>query len=225
MIFTVEKNGEYYRFKNESYGYLCSNGTGNNAFYSKDFSEDGVTADDADWLVRSCSGGVGGYEMESRTAKYNGKYSQWLEYYADSFKTYSMYNVTDYTIYSFYFYGVADGVNVTRGIVNAPSVDFGTVYTAYVGQDYTLTFTIDAPFGVAGDVTVTLGGKTLPATLSAGTYSVTIPAADISGDKLTVSVSAKDAEGVSIAGTVEIPVLDEPVISDLTPHRERPDGR
>ena len=217
VIFTVEKNGEYYRFKNESYGYLCSNGTGNNAFYSKDFSEDGVTADDADWLVRSCSGGVGGYEMESRTAKYNGKYSQWLEYYADSFKTYSMYSVTDYTIYSFYFYGVADGVNVTRGIVNAPSVDFGTVYTAYVGQDYTLTFTIDAPFGVAGDVTVTLGGKTLPATLSAGTYSVTIPAADISGDKLTVSVSAKDAEGVAIAGTVEIPVLDEPVISDLTP--------
>ena len=217
VIFTVEKNGEYYRFKNESYGYLCSNGTGNNAFYSKDFSEDGVTADDADWLVRSCSGGVGGYEMESRTAKYNGKYSQWLEYYADSFKTYSMYNVTDYTIYSFYFYGVADGVNVTRGIVNAPSVDFGTVYTAYVGQDYTLTFTIDAPFGVAGDVTVTRGGKTLPATLSAGTYSVTIPAADISGDKLTVSVSAKDAEGVAIAGAVEIPVLDEPVISDLTP--------
>lgn len=48
VIFTVEKNGEYYRFKNESYGYLCSNGTGNNAFYSKDFSEDGVTADDAD---------------------------------------------------------------------------------------------------------------------------------------------------------------------------------
>ena len=78
----MEKNGEYYRFKNESYGYLCSNGTGNNAFYSKDFSEDGVTADDADWLVRSCSGGVGGYEMESRTAKYNGKYSQWLEYYS-----------------------------------------------------------------------------------------------------------------------------------------------
>ena len=224
VIFTVEKNGEYYRFKNESYGYLCSNGTGNNAFYSKDFSEDGVTADDADWLVRSCSGGVGGYEMESRTAKYNGKYSQWLEYYADSFKTYSMYNVTDYTIYSFYFYGVADGVNVTRGIVNAPSVDFGTVYTAYVGQDYTLTFTIDAPFGVAGDVTVTLGGKTLPATLSAGTYSVTIPAADISGDKLTVSVSAKDAEGVAIAGTVEIPVLDEPVISDLTPNANAQTG-
>ena len=194
VIFTVEKNGEYYRFKNESYGYLCSNGTGNNAFYSKDFSEDGVTADDADWLVRSCSGGVGGYEMESRTAKYNGKHSQWLEYYADSFKTYSMYNVTDYTIYSFYFYGVADGVNVTRGIVNAPSVDFGTVYTAYVGQDYTLTFTIDAPFGVAGDVTVTLGGKTLPATLSAGTYSVTIPAANPEGALYDMSLASASSQ-------------------------------
>ena len=37
VVFTVEKNGQYYRFKNEAYGYLCSNGTGNNAFYSKDF--------------------------------------------------------------------------------------------------------------------------------------------------------------------------------------------
>lgn len=78
VVFTVEKNGEYWRFKNDTYGYLCSNGTGNNAFYSKDFSEEGVTADDADWLVRTCSGGVGGYEMESRTAKYNGTYSHWL---------------------------------------------------------------------------------------------------------------------------------------------------
>lgn len=106
VVFTVEQNGEYLRFKSDAYGYLCSNGTGNNAFYSKDFSEEGVTTDDADWLVRTCSGGVGGYEMESRTAKFNNRYSQWLEYYSDSFKTYSMdkSKVTDYTIYSFFFY-------------------------------------------------------------------------------------------------------------------------
>ncbi len=63
-----------------------------------------TASEDADWLVRECSGNVGGYEMESRTAKYNGKYSQWLEYYSDSFKVYSMYSSTgdlDYTIYSF----------------------------------------------------------------------------------------------------------------------------
>ena len=52
VVFTVEQNGEYLRFKSEAYGYLCSNGTGNNAFYSKDFSEEGVTTDDADWLRR-----------------------------------------------------------------------------------------------------------------------------------------------------------------------------
>ena len=32
VVFTVEQNGEYLRFKSEAYGYLCSNGTGNNAF-------------------------------------------------------------------------------------------------------------------------------------------------------------------------------------------------
>ena len=95
-VFTVEKSGDYYRFHNKTYGYLCAGGTGNNAFYSA------TAGDDADWLLRTCSGGVGGYEMESRTAKYKG-HSQWLEYYSDSFKVYSMYNVTDYTIYSFSF--------------------------------------------------------------------------------------------------------------------------
>ena len=87
VVFEVKKNGNYYEFYNETYGYLCANGTGNNAFYQKEVSAD------ADWTLRVCSGGVGGYEMESRTAKFNGQYSQWLEYYSDSFKVYSMYNV------------------------------------------------------------------------------------------------------------------------------------
>ena len=74
VVFTVERSGEYYRFRNETYGYLCSNGTGNNAFYSL------TASDDADWTVEPCSGGVGGYQLESRTAKFNGRYSQFLEY-------------------------------------------------------------------------------------------------------------------------------------------------
>ncbi|EKC61914.1 hypothetical protein LEA_12108, partial [human gut metagenome] len=40
VVFTVERSGEYYRFRNETYGYLCSNGTGNNAFYSQTAGED-----------------------------------------------------------------------------------------------------------------------------------------------------------------------------------------
>ncbi|MGM9592311.1 MAG: S-layer homology domain-containing protein [Oscillospiraceae bacterium] len=215
VVFTVEKNGEYWRFKNDTYGYLCSNGTGNNAFYSKDFSEEGVTADDADWLVRTCSGGAGGYEMESRTAKYNDKYSQWLEYYADSYKTYSMYNVTDYTIYSFYFYPVAEGVSLSGGVVNIPAVSFNAP-DAYVGQDYTLTFTVDAVFGVQ-ELTVKLGDETLQATEADGIYTVVIPQEKVAGDKLSVTVSGKDTKDAVISGSVEIAVKDEPVITDVTP--------
>ena len=216
VVFTVEQNGEYLRFKSDAYGYLCANGTGNNAFYSKDFSEEGVTTDDADWLVRTCSGGVGGYELESRTAKFNGKYSQYLEYYSDSFKTYSMNKVTDYTIYSFFFYPVADGVNVTDGIVNAPAVDFGTILAAYVGQPYTLNFAVDAVFGVK-TLSVKLGEKQLDYTETETGYTVTIPTADVTGEKLVVTVSGEDNKGVAFTQSAEIPVLDEPVISNVTP--------
>ena len=215
VVFTVEQNGEYLRFKSEAYGYLCANGTGNNAFYSKDFSEEGVSTKDADWLVRTCSGGVGGYELESRTAKFSG-HSQWLEYYADAFKTYSMYKVTDYTIYSFFFYPVADGVKVTDGIVNAPAVDFGTILAAYVGQPYTLNFAVDAVFGVK-TLSVKLGEKQLDYTETETGYTVTIPTADVTGEKLVVTVSGEDNKGVAFAQSAEIPVLDEPVISNVTP--------
>ena len=83
-IFEVRQSGQYYRFYNDTYGYLSASGTGtgNKAYYS-------MTADEnADWLVRTCSGNAGGYEMESRTAKFKG-YSQWMEYYANGFTVYS----------------------------------------------------------------------------------------------------------------------------------------
>ena len=210
VVFTVEANGEYLRFRNETYGYLCSNGTGNNAFYSKEASED------ADWTVTDCSGGVGGYQMESRTAKFNGKYSQFLEYFSESYKTYSMNKATDYTIYSFFFYPVAEGISVTGGIVNAPAVDFGTILDAYVGMDYTLSFTVDAVFGVR-DLTAKLGEEELTVTKNGDAYAVTIPVAMVTGDKLTVTVSGTDTKGVAFEGIAVIPVKDEPVITNVTP--------
>ena len=221
VVFTVEQNGEYYRFRNDTYGYLCANGTGNNAFYTQ------TASDDADWLVRTCSGGVGGYEMEHRTAKYSG-HSQWLEYYSDSFKVYSMYSSTgqlDYTIYSFSFYPVAEGTQTVDGIVNTPAVDFGTVAPAYVGQDYELTFTVDAPFGVQGHMTAALNGTALTVTKGEdGTYTVTIPAALVAGDTLTVTVSGKDTKGTAISGTAVIPVKNEPVFSDPKPTKAAQTG-
>ena len=212
VVFEVQKNGDYYRFYNKTYGYLCAGGTGNNAFYSATASED------ADWLVRTCSGGVGGYEMESRTAKYKG-HSQWLEYYSDSFKVYSMYNVTDYTIYSFFFYPVGPGT-ISDGVVNNPAVVLGDLPYAYVGTDYSFTFTVDAPFGVRGDMTAKLNGTALTVTKGEdGTYTVTIPAASVTGDKLTVNISGTDNKYIPISAAAEITVKDEPVFSDPTPAR------
>ena len=210
-VFTVEKNGEYYRFKTANDGYLCSNGTGNNAFYSMEATED------ADWTVTDCDGGVGGFDLQSRTAKYSG-YGQWLEYYGGSYKTYSMNpsKVTDYTIYSFYFYPVADGTTVTDGVVNLPAVSFNAP-DAYAGQDYTLTFTVDAVFGVQGALTVKLGEQALEYTVENGTYTAAIPAAKVVGERLTVTVSGTDTKGAAITGTVTIAVKDEPVISNVTP--------
>ena len=138
LVFIVEKNGEYFRFRNETYGYLCSNGTGNNAFYQAEATED------ADWTLATQGSG---FTLESRTAKFNGRYAQYLEYYGGSYKTYSMYNVTDYDIYTFQFYPCANG-QLSGGVVNQPAVTFGALADAYVGAGYTFTFTVNAVFGV-----------------------------------------------------------------------------
>ena len=245
VVFTVEQNGEYLRFKSEAYGYLCSNGTGNNAFYSKDFSEEGVTTDDADWLVRECSGGVGGYEMESRTAKFNNRYSQWLEYYSDSFKTYSMdkSKVTDYTIYSFFFYPVADGVNVDGGLVVQPTITFPeTMLPAYVGSDYEFELEIDTIYEIdnpwieysvkKADGTYIPGISQLQGntdvevldgfTTGKGRVHITVFDSDIAkaaeaGSTMTLTFAFKDVKGNEARASYTVDILDEAVISNVKP--------
>ena len=242
VVFTVEQNGEYLRFYSDAYGYLCSNGTGNNAFYSKDFSEEGVTTDDADWLVRECSGGVGGYEMESRTAKFNNRYSQWLEYYSDSFKTYSMdkSKVTDYTIYSFFFYPVADGVNVDGGLVVQPTITFPeTMLPAYVGSNYKFDLEIDTIYAIdnpwieysvrdekgnlvdgvtsSTDVEVLGDFTTGKGTAHITVWDTQIAKAAENGSTMTLTFAFKDIKGNEARASYTVDILDEPVISNVTP--------
>ena len=215
VVFTVERSGEYYRFRNETYGYLCSNGTGNNAFYSL------TASDDADWTVEPCSGGVGGYQLESRTAKFNGRYSQFLEYYSDSYKTYSMYNVTDYTIYSFFFYGVADSVKLDGGIVNDPAVKFTSADSVKGGQDYTLTFTVDDAKAVQ-KLEILVDGRSAGVitdyTADGSNYTANVPAAMLAGsDQVTFTVRVTNVSGVSYSGSLVVTVVDEPSIGAVTP--------
>lgn len=245
VVFTVEKNGEYLRFKSEAYGYLCSNGTGRNAFYSKDFTEEGVTTDDADWLVRTCSGGVGGYELESRTAKYSG-HSQWLEYFSDVFQTYSMYSSTgdlDYTIYSFFFYPVADGVNVDGGLVVQPTITFPeTMLPAYVGNDYEFELEIDTIYEIdnpwieysvkKADGTYIPGISQLQGntdvevldgfTTGKGRVHITVFDSDIAkaaeaGSTMTLTFAFKDIKGNEARASYTVDILDEAVISNVKP--------
>ena len=242
VVFTVEQNGEYLRFKSDAYGYLCANGTGNNAFYSKDFSEEGVTTEDADWLVRECSGGVGGYELESRTAKFSG-HSQWLEYFSDSFKVYSMYSKTgdlDYTIYSFFFYPVADGVNVDGGLVVQPTITFPeTMLPAYVGSNYEFDLEIDTIYaiddpwieysirdekgkligGVMGgtDVEVLDGFTTGKGRVHITVFDTDVEEAAKAGSKMTLTFAFKDVKGNEARASYTVNILDEPVISNVTP--------
>ena len=246
VVFTVEPNGEYLRFKSDAYGYLCANGTGNNAFYSKDFSEEGVSTKDADWLVRTCSGGVGGYELESRTAKFSG-HSQWLEYFSDSFKVYSMYSKTgdlDYTIYSFFFYPVAEGVNVDGGLVVQPTITFPeTMLPAYVGDDYEFDLEIDTIYAIdnpwieysvkkadgtyiPGDLSELQGNTDVEVldgfTTGKGRVHITVFDSDIAeaakvGGKMTLTFAFKDVKGNEARASCTVDILDEPVISNVTP--------
>ena len=245
VIFTAERNGDYYRFKSEAYGYLCSNGTGSNAFYSKDFSEEGVTANDADWLVRTCSGGVGGFEMESRTAKFSG-HSQWLEYYNDSYKSYSMYNKDgklDYTIFSFFFYPVAEGVNVIDGLVVKPTITFPEVMLdAYVGQDYEFEldintiYPIDDPWteysiqcadgsyipGISElqsdtDVEVLDGFVSGKGKAHITVFDSLVAKAAAKGDYMILTFAFKDTKGNEAKASYKVTIKDEPVIDNVSP--------
>ena len=246
VVFTVEQNGEYLRFKSDAYGYLCANGTGNNAFYSKDFSEEGVSTEDADWLVRTCSGGVGGYELESRTAKFSG-HSQWLEYFSDSFKVYSMYSKTgdlDYTIYSFFFYPVAEGVNVDGGLVVQPTITFPeTMLPAYVGDDYEFELEIDTIYeidnpwieysvkkadgtyipGYLGELQGNTDVEVLDGfTTGKGRVHITVFDSDIAeaakvGGKMTLTFAFKDVKGNEARASCTVDILDEAVISNVKP--------
>ena len=169
-------------------------------------------SEDADWTLAAYNGG---YTMESRTAKFNGKYAQYLEYYAGAYKTYSMYNVTDKDIYTFHFYPCAN-TGLTGGVVNEPTVQFGALTDAYVGQAYTLTFTVDAVFGVQ-ELRASLNGTDLACTEAAGVYTLEIPAASVAGGEPQVVVSGTDTRDVAFTATANISVKDEPVITGLTP--------
>ena len=204
LVFEIQKNGEYYRLFNASFGYLSSTGGGNNTFYSFDTT-------DADWVVEEYNGG---YRLGSKSAVFDGN-MQYLQYFADHFTTWGMYAVTDRDTFTYHFYPCASD-KITDGVVNEPAAIFGNLAPAYAGQRYLLHFTVDALFGVK-EIAAYLGETALKLTENAGRYTAEIPAEMILGESLTVTVLGKDNKDVEIASSVVIEVVDEPVITDTLP--------
>ena len=175
LVFTVERNGEYYRLFNASFGYLCSPGGGNNTFYSFDTA-------DADWVVEEYNGG---YRLGSRSAVFNGN-MQYLQYFAEHFTTWGMYAVTDRDVFTYHFYPCASD-KITDGVVNEPVAVFGNLAPAYAGQRYLLHFTVDALFGVK-EIGAYLGETELALTMTGERYTAENPADLSAGERLTVTV-------------------------------------
>ena len=204
LVFSVERSGDYYRFFNTSFGYLCSTGGGNNTFYSFDTT-------DADWVVEEYNGG---YRLGSRSAVFGGN-MQYLQYFADHFTTWGMYAVTDRDVFTYHFYPCASD-KITDGVVNEPVAVFGNLAPAYAGQRYLLHFTVDALFGVK-EIKAYLGETELILTQNGERYTAEIPAEMIVGESLTVTVVGLDNKDVAISSTAVIEVKDEPVITDTAP--------
>lgn len=210
-IFTVEKHEDYFRFKTDLEGYLCSNGTGSNAFYSQEDSEA------ADWKVISFNGG---YLLESRVAKYKGN-SQFLEYFSGSYKTYSKYNDSDKDVYTFKFLST-NQTEITEGIINKPSLEVPEDLVAEIGKAFSFQFTANAIFGMADTLTASLGKEQVSLKVSEPSkenqnYTVTIPEELVQGDRLVVTLEGTDTKDVPVTATVTIQVRDLPVITQVSP--------
>ena len=105
--------------------------------------------------------------------------------------------------------------------MNNPAVVLGKLDYAYVSTNYTFTFTVDAPFGVKGDVSAKLGTQALDVVLGEeGVYTVTVPAASLKGEgTITVTVSGTDNKNIAFSADAVISVKDEPMFANPSPAR------
>ena len=212
VIFKVIKNGDYFRFYNETYGYLCSKDAGNNAYYTM------TACDEADWTLEMLGDG---FKLKSKVAKYNGTSAQYLEYYSDSYKTYSFYGTNkdgtpaDTDIYEFHFLPCVNE-KVIGGIVNDPTAVADKILDAYAGTDYKFDFELDVPFGIK-ELIVKVNGEEITYKENSGIYSVVVPSEKVSGETMVITVSGMDKKDVEFTTTFNITVKDEPAIGAVTP--------
>ncbi len=215
LVFTVTADGNVFTFENNG-KYLATDD--NEALFMSD-----TQSDYTKWTLEQKGSG---YVINNKAARY---YSSpvCIEYYGGSFSGWS-YKSANSEIFEFNFYPVAEGTLVHDGIVDAPAVNFavdaeGNMAKAYVGQDYTAAFTVDAVFADEVSVACTVLGKEYTPAYNAeiGTYTVTVPSAEFADSaefsiKVTVANSTEGHE-LSVSKEAKVTVLDEPVIDSVAP--------
>ena len=205
-LFKVEKNGEAYRFINETCGYLAAiTADGLEVRYVLPGGENEANAD---WTVEEFNGGY-------RLCQAYGDSVAVLSIKAGTVGLIPAADVSDRDTVTFQFYPCANE-KITEGIVNEPYAEFGNPPVAVAGRAYSLNFTVESVFPM-NTLKVMLGETELTYSCNNGRYSAVIPVELIVGEKLTVTVTGEDSKGVQFSSSVDIEVNDEPVISGVTP--------
>ncbi|MDO4815443.1 MAG: S-layer homology domain-containing protein [Bacillota bacterium] len=201
LVFTVHVNGTYYTFENNG-KYLSSNDD-ENLFLGEEQN------DYAAWTLDKKTNG---YLFTNKAAKYKNS-PVCIEYYAGAFSGWT-YKSASSEIFEFNFYPVAEDTTITDGIVNKPEVVFSSG-DAYAGVDYKLTFSLNTLFGY-DELLVKLNGESLQFSTD-NEFSATVTKDKIVGSEMVFTVSGRDTCGVEFSATKVVKILDEPVITNVTP--------
>lgn len=201
LVFTAHVNGIYFTFENN--GKYLSTNDDEGLFLSSEQS------DYTQWTLDKKSSG---YLIANKAAKYNNS-PVCIEYYASAFSGWT-YKSASSEIFEFNFYPVAADTTITGGVVNKPEVVF-TSGDAYAGMAYELTFSLNTLFGYK-DLRVKLNGEELSYS-GENEFSATVTKDKIKGSELVFTVSGKDNYDVEFSAVKTVKVLDEPVITEVTP--------
>ncbi len=213
LIFDVTINAEgYYVFSSNFSGkttYMCTSETGNDLFMSE--TENECTQ----WVIEE---GQAGWKLKNKTAKYNGKSDQFLEFFAEAFKTYSYYASTP-EYYAFNFYTVEDADN--RGYVLNPAMNI-IAQNAFKGVPYEFKMELDELSEVMSvEMTASVDGgapfAVKDTAIEGYKYTYAIDGDKLVGSKLTLKGTATNEYGMTYSAEVTVDIADEPIILSVTP--------
>ena len=213
MIFDVTVNAQgYYVFSSTFSGqttYLCTSEGGNDLFMSE--TENECTQ----WVIEN---GQAGWKLKNKTAKYNGKSEQYLEFFAEAFKTYSYYSSTP-EYYAFNFYTVEDALNM--GYILNPAMTI-KAQTAHRGIPYEFQMELDELSEVMSvEMTASVDGGTPFVLADTGIdgykYTYAIDGDKLIGSKLTLKGTATNEYDMVYSAEVTVDISDEPIILSVSP--------